>query len=337
MRPRLSAKGAAVDWFRMQHKVAHDAKIQTLPIDLRWRWVECLCLASENDQRGTLPPVRQVAFTMRVTEAEATEVLERLVAAGLLDRSRSGGFHPHDWDDYQMESDSSAERTRRYRERKKKAEKNGRDVEQLSHMKGHETSQKRHGDVDTKRHRDVTVTPQIRLEERREESSLSNDNDDNSRAGDADVVADGNTNDATTDTGEADDGPVVVAPEHAAIVADVRAAFGDRAADAVAEMGRDIDGSLGGRWDCYRAAVRAAARTSRSGRRIDNLHGYCIRTAQRYTVTGIPPEPVAVEARASPQRGVEPIVAKLGGTLAEMKARGRAAENERARLREAGP
>jgi hypothetical protein len=105
----------------MQHKVAHDGKVQTLPIELRWHWVECLCLASENAVRGTLPAIRQIAYTMRLSEADTREVLAQLVEAGLIDDLGNGTWRAHDWDDHQKPSDTSNERVKRFRNAKKKA------------------------------------------------------------------------------------------------------------------------------------------------------------------------------------------------------------------------
>lgn len=44
-------------------------------------------------------------------------MLTQLVDAGLLDEDETG-FHPHDWDDLQFESDKSTARVKAYRERK---------------------------------------------------------------------------------------------------------------------------------------------------------------------------------------------------------------------------
>lgn len=111
-----------MNWFRVYNRVVSDVKIQTLPVELRWRWLECLCLASANTPRGTLPPARQVAFSLRIAPAEAEAVLTQLGEAGLLDR-QEGVWVVHDWLAHQPPSDDAAFRKRNQREREKNAQK----------------------------------------------------------------------------------------------------------------------------------------------------------------------------------------------------------------------
>lgn len=79
-------------------------------------------------------------------------------------------------------------------------------------------------------------------------------------------------------------------PDHATLIEAARSAFGDQFADTVAEMGRDIQDTLSGRWDCYAAAIKWAKRSIKP---IDNLHLYCLKTGEKFTRNGVPPEPVA--------------------------------------------
>lgn len=100
----------------MYNDVLNDPKVQLLPKALRWSWVELLCLASKNG--GTLPPIEEIAFAVRASVNDARSDLDALILAGLIDIRPDGKFEPHNWDGRQYVSDSSAERTRKYRQRK---------------------------------------------------------------------------------------------------------------------------------------------------------------------------------------------------------------------------
>lgn len=106
-------------WFRFYAEVVNDPKVQKLPCEDFRAWVNLLCLASENG--GKIPPLNDVAFSLRMS-ADATEtVLERLSNGGLIDRMSGGpdGWHyaPHSWDKRQYKSDTSTDRVKRFRER----------------------------------------------------------------------------------------------------------------------------------------------------------------------------------------------------------------------------
>jgi hypothetical protein len=78
-------------------------------------WVNLLCLANRNQDRGTLPPIADIAFGLRLSEGKATSVLKDLVAAELLDRNEDGTFQPHGWRARQRVSDNVADRVARHR------------------------------------------------------------------------------------------------------------------------------------------------------------------------------------------------------------------------------
>lgn len=61
-----------------------------------------------------LPPIEDIAFSLRISEPEAQRLTEELTKRGLLD---SDGQHlaPHNWHVRQFESDSSTERVKRFR------------------------------------------------------------------------------------------------------------------------------------------------------------------------------------------------------------------------------
>lgn len=102
-------------WLRLYDDVINDPKVLKLPEATRWHWVALLCVASKHN--GSLPPLDEIAFYLRVTTSKATVILTTLVKAGLLDKLEAG-FSPHNWSGRQYVSDSSAERVRRHREKR---------------------------------------------------------------------------------------------------------------------------------------------------------------------------------------------------------------------------
>ena len=96
---------ARAPWFRFYSEVLHDPKIQRLPIALRWSWVNVLCLANEQEPRGQLPQLKDVAYSLRVSEAKARAMLSSLKDAGLLDADGAGRLWPHNWSARQYASD----------------------------------------------------------------------------------------------------------------------------------------------------------------------------------------------------------------------------------------
>jgi hypothetical protein len=103
-------------WLRINEDCIDNPKILKLPADLRWQWVALLCVASKND--GILPPIDDVALCLRVPEAKAAEYITKLVKAKLID-SVGDDFVPHNWDKRQFKSDSSTDRVKRFRDKKR--------------------------------------------------------------------------------------------------------------------------------------------------------------------------------------------------------------------------
>lgn len=105
-------------WLRINEDCIDNPKILKLPEALRWQWVALLCVASKND--GVLPPIDDVALCLRVPEAKAAEFITKLVKARLLDR-QGDVFVPHNWDKRQFKSDSSYDRVKKYRDKRRDA------------------------------------------------------------------------------------------------------------------------------------------------------------------------------------------------------------------------
>jgi hypothetical protein len=104
-------------WIRLYTEVIHDPKVCRLSDRLYRVWIGCLCMAAETD--GYLPPLKDVAFTLRMNEKAAQEALAGLELAGLIDRELEGQ-RMHGWENRQYESDTNAaERMRRHRKNKR--------------------------------------------------------------------------------------------------------------------------------------------------------------------------------------------------------------------------
>lgn len=102
-------------WLRLYSDVVSDPKVQRLPGDKFKAWINLLCVASQHD--GILPPLADLAFTLRNTEDKITALLDDLVEKGLIDVTSDDRYTPHNWASRQYKSDVSAERTKRYRQR----------------------------------------------------------------------------------------------------------------------------------------------------------------------------------------------------------------------------
>jgi hypothetical protein len=278
----IRAEGGTLKWFKLHHEVMFDSKVQTLSPELFRSWINVLCMASANKDRGYLPDIKQVAYVLHCSKSEAQAVLDELADEGLLDRDAAGRFRPHNWDARQGREDKSTDRVRKYREKvkgklgspdKTAPEPIKKDRKQNETRFATVTKRLRNGDEtpdETEMKRDETPLEEIRLEESREEESLSNDN--NSAHGRDEVVVDGGTF-------------AVISPEHRRTIEHARAVVSERFAAVVADQGSSLDASLGGRWDCYRAAIDAM---KACGKRIDKPAVYCRQTALGFCLHGIP-------------------------------------------------
>src|SRR5690348_11539611 len=103
-------------WFRLYDDMIHDAKILWLSDEMFRAWITLLCLASKNE--GKLPPAADIAATLREKPAKVATWIAALRGGGLLDEIE-GGFAPHNWEGRQFKSDTSNERVKRYRDKKR--------------------------------------------------------------------------------------------------------------------------------------------------------------------------------------------------------------------------
>ena len=120
-------------WFRMYSEYATDAKVQSMTEPMQRRLVMLFCLRC-CDVTVTLSD-EELAFQLRISDEELEETKALFIKKGFINDE----WDLVNWDRRQFSSDSSAERTREYRERKKLEKQNGK--------KEGVTSQKRHGDA----------------------------------------------------------------------------------------------------------------------------------------------------------------------------------------------
>jgi len=109
-----------MDWFRMYHSTLDNPKVQQLSPEFFKTWVNLLCLASQtNGRKGTLPAEHAIAFRLRLALEVVQKQIALLIEAGLIDKADKNTLAIHDWNDFQYISDSSVERTRRWRHNKR--------------------------------------------------------------------------------------------------------------------------------------------------------------------------------------------------------------------------
>ena len=266
-----------MDWFRFHHKTLYAIKVQVLPIETRWRWVECLCLASENVSRGYLPPVRQIAFAMRVSELEAQAAVDALIAAGLIDVEEPGKYWMHDWEEYQKKSDNSAAYKAAQRAPKtKKGRRKKVSKDSPGNGQGH--------DEDTVGQNGVQIVSKDMSKgcpptEREELSVLLVDNPRD---------AHGENEDECT-TGDCLQSCVELAAE----------LLGDPIANAISKAGVQAGTQISNRWDCMAAAIKTTSAQISGPKppRIVNAWSYLRTIASDYVVMGIPPDPVPIHPK----------------------------------------
>jgi hypothetical protein len=104
-------------WLRLYSDVVSDPKVQRLRADKFKAWINLLFVACQHD--GILPPLADLAFTLRIAEDKITTLLDDLVDKRLLDVTSDDRYTPHNWASRQYKSDVSNERVQRHRQRKR--------------------------------------------------------------------------------------------------------------------------------------------------------------------------------------------------------------------------
>ena len=109
---------AEMRWFRMYTDAVDNPKLKLLAFEDRWHYVAFCCLKRSGllDDPGKPNLERLIAVKLGVQLRELDEIKRRLMDVDLLDED----YSPMNWDERQFISDSSTDRFRKYRERKKK-------------------------------------------------------------------------------------------------------------------------------------------------------------------------------------------------------------------------
>jgi len=111
-------------WIRLYTKSYRAPKLARLQDHLFRFLVNCWCICGETDTE-VLPSAEDIAFHLHIELDLVKSYLKHLETNGYLDRNEEGYLTPHDWEEHQYESDSSTDRVRKYRERKKEKQCNG--------------------------------------------------------------------------------------------------------------------------------------------------------------------------------------------------------------------
>lgn len=109
-----------MQWFRLYNDILEDPKVQKLSPELFKFWINILCVASKNE--GKLPPIKDIAFALRMSESETEAAFHSIKKAHLIDeKSNQHGttIAPHNWNKRQYKSDTSTDRVKRFRNGKR--------------------------------------------------------------------------------------------------------------------------------------------------------------------------------------------------------------------------
>jgi hypothetical protein len=106
-------------WFRFYDEALNDPKVQRLPGDLFKTWVNLMCLASQNPERGYLPAsMDDIAWALRVPVEDVRADIHTLQGQCLLDWvPECGCFYVHAWSKRQKASDDVTPRVQKHRAR----------------------------------------------------------------------------------------------------------------------------------------------------------------------------------------------------------------------------
>ena len=107
----------SLPWFRLYHELKDDPKMGLLDDAAFRTFIECLCWACDTDRDGdTGLTVTTAKWALR---RDVTVTLQVCTQVGILSVSEGGQIFVTNWKKRQMMSDSSAERTKKYREKRK--------------------------------------------------------------------------------------------------------------------------------------------------------------------------------------------------------------------------
>lgn len=108
-------------WYRFYISILDDPKIEALS-DANYRiWTKLNAIATKHG--GIIPgAIKTLAILIRRPEGKVRDAMQVLLSAGLMERCGED-YSPHDWEQWQYDSDVSTGRVREFRERSKLANK----------------------------------------------------------------------------------------------------------------------------------------------------------------------------------------------------------------------
>lgn len=114
-------------WFRLYSRIVDDEKLRLLAFEDRWHFVALCCLKNSGllDEPDSQLRQRKIAVKMGVQSRELEEIFRRLQEVELIDEN----MIPIAWDRLQFVSDSSTDRSRKFRKNKKMEECNGEEAD----------------------------------------------------------------------------------------------------------------------------------------------------------------------------------------------------------------
>lgn len=143
-------------WLRLYRSTISNKKIQSLGHEGIGFWTNLLCISDDDGFLGTLDDIIwKLKAGCDVTRDVTVTWCDKMCDANVLHRDVTGRYSLHEWDLYQQNLSSSAERMRKLRNKRK-------EKQQLS-------LNVTNGDANGDKQRDVTVTLQTQTQRRKEE------------------------------------------------------------------------------------------------------------------------------------------------------------------------
>lgn len=112
-------------WFRCYTEIKRDRKLRRLPISYRWIWVVVLAMAKESPVQGKLlisenipATIEDIADEAAADIEETEQAIQKFIEQDMM-HEENGVLVLTNWDKRQFVSDSSTERVRKHRERKR--------------------------------------------------------------------------------------------------------------------------------------------------------------------------------------------------------------------------
>ena len=150
-------------WFRFYHEARTDRKLEALT-DAQYRvWINLLCYAAEQEQRGAIEIESEYLLAIecaRGDEELLTDTLSVLVKLGIVERDADEVIFVN-WGKRQYDSDNSTERVRAFRERQKEqSEQDGNVTETLQEQQANVSpSVNTDTDTDTDTEAEKSIAP----------------------------------------------------------------------------------------------------------------------------------------------------------------------------------